>query len=66
MAKNRVVSLKKLTLLELITACIGACLASHIRTTLPSNKVVFLLDSQIVLQLLNTSRQLQRFFSEQN
>ncbi|CAC5404401.1 unnamed protein product [Mytilus coruscus] len=63
MAKNRVAPLKKLTLpqLDLMEALIGARLASHINTTLPSNKVVFWSDSQIVLHWLHTSRQLKRF-----
>ncbi|CAC5425514.1 unnamed protein product [Mytilus coruscus] len=63
MAKNRVAPLKKLThqQLEFMTALIGARLASHTRTTLSSNKVVFWSDSQIVLHWLNTSRQLKRF-----
>ncbi|CAC5423650.1 unnamed protein product [Mytilus coruscus] len=63
MAKNCVAPLKKLTLpqLELMEAPIGARLSGHTRTTLPSNKVVFWSDNQIVLHWLNTSRQLKRF-----
>lgn len=59
MARTRVTPLKKLTLPQL--KLMAKLIASHIRTSLSVNKVVFWSDSQTVLHWLYTTRQLKRF-----
>ncbi|XP_063415856.1 uncharacterized protein LOC134697507 [Mytilus trossulus] len=65
MAKTRVAPVKTLTLpqLELMAAVIGACLTQHLKSTLECTDVTLWSDSQIVLQLLKTSKPLKRFVS---
>ena len=62
MAKNRVAPLKIITLpkLELMTAVVGAGLASHLEKSLAPKNVTFWSDSQIVLHWLQSTKPLKR------
>lgn len=51
----------KLPQLELIAALIGACSAQHMKETVEMKRITYWSDSQIVLQWLNSIKQMKRF-----